>query len=76
MATVDPALVAQLGPRYAFGAVADELADEELQGPFMQAKVVLAEERLSTRARCKMSLQRGAVDREQHRVPLTVVTCR
>jgi len=63
------------GERYAFAALPEELTELELTGPFVQAKVLLAEERLSKRSRCRVELQRGAADAERHQVPLTLVPC-
>ena len=72
-AKVDDALAATLGPRYAFGAVTSEWSEaaEELTGPFVWAQAVLMQERLSRRAGCKVSLERGAADAEQHQVAVT-----
>jgi hypothetical protein len=71
-AKVDDGLAATLGPRYAFGAVTSEWEEAagELEGPFVWAQAVLVQERLSRRAGCKVEVQRGEPDVEQHRVPV------
>ncbi len=63
------------GERYQFAAVPEELAELELSGPFIQARVLLAEERLSKQRKCRVELQRGAVDAEARTVALAVGGC-
>ncbi|MBL8954390.1 MAG: hypothetical protein JNK82_26670 [Myxococcaceae bacterium] len=64
-----------LGERYTFAPGAPEEVTELISGPYVEAAVLLAQEKLSRRAKCRVEVKRGAPDVEAHVVAVTFEPC-
>lgn len=65
----------ELGERYTFAPGAPEEVAELLTGPYVEAAVLLAQEHLSRRSKCRVEVERAAPDAVQHVVAVTFKAC-